>query len=97
MKTPQQCENLLDIRAAIDDLDRTIVESIALRARYVKEAARFKKDEGGVKDPDRVAAVIASKMALAEECGVSAELIGSLYKIMIEYFVNEELREWKTK
>ncbi len=38
----------------------------------------------------RVARVIASKRKLAEELGVSPDLIGSLYGMMIEYFIGEE-------
>lgn len=97
MKTPQQCENMTQIREAIDELDDRIVEAVALRARYVKEAARFKKNETEVKDTNRVKAVIESKKSLALHYGVSPELIASLYEMMIEYFVNEELREWSSR
>jgi len=69
----------------------------ACRTKYVKEAAKFKKDEKAVKDSNRVQKVINSKKEIAEKYGASPELIEKIYGLMIDFFINEEMNEWKLK
>jgi len=97
MKMANECENMNDIRKEIDELDGKIVGLIANRATYVKAAAKFKNNEVAVRDVKRVEAVINSKKVLAKSHGVSPKLIGDIYSIMIEHFVNEEMKEWSNK
>ncbi len=97
MKKASECQNMIEIRREIDCIDDQIVDLIAKRSEYVKEAAKFKKSEKAVKDIKRVEAVINSKKELAIKYGVSPELIGKLYGMMIEHFVNEEMNEWQQK
>lgn len=96
MKKAEECQNIEDIREAIDHIDHSIVKMIASRTAYVHKAAEFKKSEESVKDPDRVSRVINSKKELARTYGASPELIGKLYQMMIEFFVSEEMSEWKS-
>jgi isochorismate pyruvate lyase len=91
---PEDCKNMEEIRYEIDFIDKQIVELIAHRAKYVKEASKFKKSENAVRDEERVKKVIESKKQLALEYNISTALIGEIYKTMIEYFVNQELEEW---
>ncbi|MBN1499456.1 MAG: chorismate mutase [Spirochaetes bacterium] len=95
MKTADECENMYEIREAIDSIDESIVKLIASRSDYVHAAVKFKTSENSVKDPDRVKKVIETKKALASEYGVSPELIGNIYSLMIDFFVSEEMKEWK--
>ena len=97
MRRPEECENMIDIREAIDSIDNQIVQLISKRSEYVFNAAKFKKSEAAVKDDDRVKKVIDSKKELARKYGASPELVGNLYKMMIDFFVSEELKEWKTQ
>jgi isochorismate pyruvate lyase len=53
MKTPNQCENMADIRAEIDRLDRQVVALLGQRFAYVKAAPKFKTSEATVKAPER--------------------------------------------
>ena len=94
MRTAKECANLEEIREGIDGIDARIVELIGKRAEYVKEAAKFKKSEEAVRDPQRVQKVISSKKELAVRQGVPAELIGEIYAVMIDWFVQAELKEW---
>ena len=75
MKDARDCTNMIKIRTAMDIIDNQIVELIVSRSKYVKEAAKFKKDEKAVTDSNRVQKVIDSKKQLAEKHGVSPELI----------------------
>ncbi len=97
MVKPDECKNMIEIREAIDFIDNQIVQLISQRSQYVKNAAKFKKDETAVKDTDRVKKVIDSKVKLAEEYGASPELIERLYRTMIDFFVAAELKEWEKK
>ncbi len=95
MKRPEECKNMIDIRTEIDIIDKQIVELISQRAKYVDCAAKFKKDKTAVRDEKRVEAVIESKKALALEYGISPKLIGGIYRQMIDYFVDEEIKRWE--
>ena len=58
------------------------------------QASKFKKNEAGVKAPDRVEAVIAKVRKKAEEYGADADMVEALYREMISRFVNMELQEF---
>lgn len=94
MIEPKECKDMRDIRISIDKLDDEIVKLISKRSEYVNEASKFKKDETAVKDSSRVSKVIESKKKLAIKYGASPVLIGDIYKMMIDFFVKEELLEW---
>jgi chorismate mutase len=53
MKSPENCDNIEDVREGIDTLDREILSLIGRRSRYVEVAARFKTDEPSVLQNDR--------------------------------------------
>ncbi len=97
MKTADQCTSIFEIRKEIDTIDEEIVSLIAQRSTYVKRAALFKKNHRAVKDPQRVEQVIQSKKELARIKGISPELIENIYRIMIDFFINSEMREWESK
>ena len=90
----KQCKNMNDIRCAIDELDGNIIKLMSERLKYVREASRFKKDEVAVRDSNRVREVIESKKKLAIEHDLPPELIGNIYAMMIDSFIEEELKEW---
>ncbi len=92
MKKPQDCLNMQEIRAEIDAIDQQIVALISERGLFVHQAATFKTDEVSVKDEERVKAVIDSKKKLALSYGISPELIGSIYQLMINHFIQEEMK-----
>ena len=47
------------------------------------QASKFKKNEAGVKAPDRVEAVIAKVRKKAEEYGADADMVEALYLSLI--------------
>ncbi|HPB05038.1 MAG: chorismate mutase [Bacteroidales bacterium] len=97
MKDPEDCKSIEEIRNEIDTVDNQIVKLIAKRAKYVDNAAKFKADIVSVKDDKRVARVIDSRRMLAEEHGISPELIEDIYRVMIKFFVGEEQKKWKAE
>lgn len=96
-KTIPECNSLEEVRSGIDITDDSIVALIAKRAEYVREASKFKKSEQAVQDKQRVEQVIASKKELAHKHNISPELIETIYRNMIDYFVTEEMKIWKQR
>lgn len=86
------CENMAELRDEIDSLDRTLVELLGLRQGYMDQAACLKKDRNMVRDQDRVDDVLQKIRCHAEKAGAHPELVENLYKSMIEWCINYELR-----
>jgi len=94
MQSPK-CNSLEEVRAAVDALDDKIVELIALRNSYIKQAANFKESVEDVKAPDRIEFVIQKVRKKALEYNLSPNLIEDIYKMMIEEMVNTEIAEFR--
>jgi isochorismate pyruvate lyase len=75
MKTPNQCENMADIRAEIDQLDRQVVALLGQRFAYVKSASKFKTSETNVKAPERFNVMLGQRRVWAEEEGLNPDVI----------------------
>ncbi len=88
--TCRQCSTLGDVRASIDEVDRRIVALLSERRTYALQAARFKSEADGVKDPAREEQVIANVRALADQAAVEPDLVETLYRDMIAGFIRVE-------
>ncbi len=87
-----ECHNIDEVRSNIDIIDEEIIKSIALRGKYVKQAAKFKKNTDDVKAPDRVGEVIVKVKDHALEYGLDPEIAEKVYRVMINCFIEEELK-----
>jgi isochorismate pyruvate lyase len=94
MKTVN-CESLEELRNCIDALDDQIVELIAARNSYVKQAAKFKHSINEIKGKERMEAVMDRIRMRAMEFGVSPNLLTKLYTIMIDEMVEAEIAEFR--
>jgi isochorismate pyruvate lyase len=94
---PEQCVNLDEIRAEMDAIDREIIALIARRVAYVRSAAGFKTSAEAVAAPERVAAVLKTRRAWAEDAGLNGEAIEGLYRELVRYSVSEEHREFEKR
>ena len=90
-----ECASLQEIRENIDRLDDQIVELIAARNGYVKQAAQFKHSIDEIKGKERMEAVMDRVRTRAMEFGVSPNLLTTLYKIMIDEMVESEIAEFR--
>ncbi len=95
MKTPEQCESMVDIRAEIDRLDRQVVALLGQRFAYVKAASKFKTSETTVRAPERLQAMLQQRRVWAEEDGLDADVIEKMYQDLVNHFINEEMKHWK--
>ncbi|MFI5959485.1 chorismate mutase [Cryptosporangium sp. NPDC051539] len=84
-------EQLAQIRAGIDGLDRQIVALLGQREELVRRAGRLKADTAAVRAPARVEQVIGKVRALAAESGADADVVEATYRAMIAAFINLEL------
>jgi len=87
------CDDLAEVRENIDRLDRQIVALLAERGRYVKDAARFKRDAFQVSAPQRQQEVIDKVKALAEEKGAYPEVVEAAYRALIAGFIAREQQD----
>ena len=94
---PEDCSSIQDIRTEIDKLDRQIVALIGTRFKYVKTAAKFKTSETSVKAPERFKLMLEQRRIWAEEENLSPDVIENIYRDLVNYFINEELEDWKDK
>lgn len=92
-----KCSSLEEVRNNIDRIDDEIIKLIAERSTYVVQASAFKKNEDGVKAPNRVEAVVAKARQRAEQYGVNPDIAEAVYREMISCFVNLELEEFNKK
>ncbi len=92
MKQPEECENIEEIREAIDNIDKEIIRLIGKRFVYIKEIVKFKnKDVDSIVAKDRYDEVIENRRKLAVENGLNPDLIENIYKNLIDHFINKEM------
>jgi isochorismate pyruvate lyase len=87
------CETLADVRSAIDQIDFMLVGLLAERGQYVREAARFKRNEAEVAAPDRVQQVIDQALLHARQMGAAPEVVEAVYRSMVTSFIDVEARQ----
>jgi isochorismate pyruvate lyase len=95
MKSPEECEDMADIRAAIDRLDQEVVTLLGQRFAYVKAASKFKTSATTVRAPERLQAMLQQRRVWAEEVGLSADAIEKMYRDLVSYFIDEEMKRWQ--
>lgn len=94
MQTPK-CNSLEEVRDAIDLLDTQIIELIAKRNSYIKQAAGFKESVKEVKAEDRIDDVVQRARTKALELNLSPNLVEDLFRMMIDEMVATEIAEFR--
>mgnify|MGYP005855671413 CR=1 FL=1 len=93
MKKPQDCKNLEDIRAEIDTIDRQIISLLAQRFGFVRAVTKYKKnDKDSIIAIERYNAVLQNRRKLAEEYQLDPDVIEKMYKLLLDYFISEEMK-----
>ncbi len=94
MKAAKECTNIQEIRTEIDTIDRHIITAFGKRFEYVKAAAKFKTNEASVKAPERFEAMLQQRRVWAEAENLNPDVIEKLYRDLVSYFIDEELKNW---
>ena len=93
----KSCDTLEELREEIDKVDEKIVELIAIRNDYIKQAAKFKHTIDEIKADDRIESVLNHVRHKALTLGVSPNMVVDLYKEMIDAMVETEIAEFRNK
>ncbi len=88
------CQDMSDVRTAIDALDREIVALLADRLHFIAEAARIKADRDAVRDEPRVEDVVKKARAEAVKAGIDPDFVEPIYRDLIERSIAHEFREF---
>jgi isochorismate pyruvate lyase len=82
-----------EVRAAIDRIDRELVQLIAERQRWIEQAVAVKARDGlPALIPERVDEVLALVANEAKSAAVDPALVDRLWREMMEWFVAYEER-----
>ncbi|MBK8158991.1 MAG: chorismate mutase [Rhodospirillaceae bacterium] len=88
------CRDMVEVREAIDALDREIVTLLADRLHFIGEAARIKASRDAVRDEPRIEDVIAKVRASAAQAGMAPAFIEPIYRDLVERSIAHELGEF---
>jgi len=92
MKIPNECNTITEIRNEIDVIDKQIVELLGKRFSYIKEIVRFKSNEEDVVARQRYEEVLLNRRKWAVEQGINPDIIENIYKTLIGYFIDEQMK-----
>jgi len=91
----KKCKSLEEVRAEIDSIDTQIVELIAKRNDYIKQAASFKESVEEVKSQERIDYIMQRVRQKSIELNMNPNMIEELFKIMINEMVETEIAEFR--
>lgn len=91
---PQNCQNMVEVRAGVDAVDRALVGLLARRFGYMDAAARIKPTRDAVRDEARKQQVISNARANAEPFRLPDALITELWETLVEGSIAYELKRW---
>ena len=86
-----QVSSLAEARAAIDLIDTEVIRLLGNRAGYVRQVVNFKKTVEDARAPARYAEVMRRRRELAEAAGLNPDVIESMYKLLVDNFIQEEM------
>src|SRR5688572_10500147 len=86
---PRPLEGLDDLRAHLDQIDRTLLSTLVERDRVVAEVARRKsqKADGTIRDPVREEAMIARLTAEGQDAGLDGFYVGRVFREILDHSV----------
>ena len=87
-----ECRDMNDIRAEIDNIDHLVIQLLATRFDYVKAASQFKKNATDVQAKERFNSMLEQRKLWADELGLNGDVIKELYANLVRYFIDEELK-----
>lgn len=90
MKKAADCENMNEVRAEIDRLDRGLVDLLSERWTYVDRAWHFKRSAAEASVPWRNRDVIDKVKSRAEEKGMPPEMAEALWRLIIGWGIQYE-------
>jgi isochorismate pyruvate lyase len=91
MKMPQECHSIEEVRKEIDEIDNSIIGLIVKRFSFIQEIVKYKSSIDEVYAKDRYNTVIGKQREIAANHNLDPDVIEKIYKIMMDYFIKEQL------
>ena len=86
-----ESSELEKLREHIDQTDKELLQALAERMMLVQQIGTYKKGQGlDVRDEKRRAEVLSSRVALAKKYGLSEELVGKFFEIILDQAEDQE-------
>jgi isochorismate pyruvate lyase len=97
MKGPHECQSIEEVRQQIDEIDQMIIELIGKRFSFIREIVKFKSTSDEVYAKNRFHEVISKRREIAVLHHLNPDVIENMYRILMEYFIKEQLELLKKK
>jgi isochorismate pyruvate lyase len=97
MKLPHECHNIEEVRQQIDEIDQSLIGLIGKRFSFIQEIVKYKSNSDEVYAKERYDIVISKRRELATSYQLNPDVIENIYKVMMEYFIREQLELLKKK
>ena len=97
MILPHECNSIGEVRQEIDYIDKNIISLIGQRFSYIREIVKYKNDIDAVYEKERYLNVIRIRRNYAADNKLDPDLIEDLYRIMLDYSINEQRELFKKK
>jgi isochorismate pyruvate lyase len=88
---------MAELRAGIDQLDRSLVKLLSERQRYIERAAEIKAQEAEIRDESRIADVLAKVTAEAKRTGLNVVIARAVWTTLMEHSIALEMREFEKR
>lgn len=88
------CQDMQDVRRAINALDDILVPLLVERVGYMTQAARIKQRASQVRDEARIEDIVQRVRGAALKDGGDSEVIEQIYRSMMETCIAFEEREF---
>ena len=97
MKIPQECHTIEEVRQKIDEIDNAIIGLIGKRFSFIQEIVKYKSSIDEVYAKNRYDTVISKRREIAANHNLDPDVIERIYRIMMDYFIKEQLELLKIK
>src|SRR6476469_4511752 len=97
MKDPDECANIHEVWEKININDREVIEALSKRMQYVIAAARFKTSDASGRSFDRFHDMLQQRREWAQESGLNPDVVENIYRDLVNYYIEEELKHYKSE
>ena len=89
--------SLKKVRSEIDKLDDKILPLMVMRSQLVENALELKKLKSQIRDPKRIKIILDKIEKNSEKYDVNKKLLRSIWKSMIECYIDYEKKIFKKR
>ena len=93
----KKLSSLKKVRSEIDKLDDKILPLMIKRSQLVENALELKKLKSQIRDPKRIKIILDKIEKNSEKYDVNKKLLRSIWKSMIECYIDYENKKFKIR